>query len=229
MIGAGVGGLGTALALSRQGHDVTVLERDRTPLPHDPDEAFEWDRRGAPQVRHSHAMLARLRNLLRDRYPDVLEALYAAGVTDWPLTVNLPPTIDDASPQPGDDDLVMLACRRTTFEWVLRDRALSHAGVALRDGVDVVGLDVAPGARPRVVGARVSDGQGDTTTLAADLFVDASGPRGASERWLTAAGIDEEPPEMHETGIVYLSPPPVPPPPPGCLKSWPQRARRSAC
>src|SRR5260221_12583209 len=89
--GAGVGGLGGALALSRQGHDVTVLERDRTPLPHNPDEAFAWDRRGAPQVRHSHAMLARLRSLLRDRYPDVLEPLYAAGVTDWPLTTNLPP------------------------------------------------------------------------------------------------------------------------------------------
>src|SRR3954451_9888113 len=140
VIGAGVGGLGSALALSRQGHDVTVLERDRTPLPHDPDEAFEWDRRGAPQVRHSHAMLARLRNLLRDRYPDVLEALYAAGVTDWPLTVNLPPTIDDASPQPGDEDLVMLAGRRTTFEWVLRTTVLGAPHVSLLDGVAVDGL-----------------------------------------------------------------------------------------
>ena len=100
VIGAGVGGLGTALALSRQGHDVTVLERDRTPLPLNPDEAFEWDRRGAPQVRHSHAMLARLRNLLRDRYPDVLESLYAAGVTDWPLTVRLPPK--SYCPPPSD-------------------------------------------------------------------------------------------------------------------------------
>src|SRR3954464_13497195 len=113
VVGAGVAGLGAALALSRSGHRAVVLERDRTPLPHDPDEAFEWDRRGAPQVRHSHALLARLRVILRDRYPHVLAALYAAGVTDWPLTVNLPPTIDDASPQPGDDDLVMLAGRRT--------------------------------------------------------------------------------------------------------------------
>src|SRR5437764_1494178 len=101
VIGAGVGGLGAALALSRDGHDVTVLERDRTPLPADADEAFHWDRRGAPQVRHSHALLARLRNLLRDRYPDVLDALFAAGVTEWPLTDPMPETIDDDRPKPG--------------------------------------------------------------------------------------------------------------------------------
>src|SRR5689334_23785439 len=117
VVGAGVGGLGAALALSRQGHDVTVLERDRTPLPHDPDAAFEWDRRGAPQVRHSHALLARLRNLLRDRFPDVLEDLLDAGATEMRFADNLPVEITDREPRPGDDDLVALACRRTTFEW----------------------------------------------------------------------------------------------------------------
>jgi 2-polyprenyl-6-methoxyphenol hydroxylase-like FAD-dependent oxidoreductase len=196
VVGAGVGGLGTALALSRQGHEVTVLERDRTPLPHDPDEAFEWDRRGAPQVRHSHAMLARLRNLLRDRYPDVLQALYAAGVTDWPLTVNLPPTIDDASPQPGDDDLVMLACRRTTFEWVLRRTVLEAPHVTLRDGVVVDGLVGGDGA---IRGVRTSAG-----ALDADIVVAANGRRGDVPSWLGEVGITC--PEVEEdTGIIYLS------------------------
>src|SRR5689334_1673121 len=105
--------------MSRAGHHVTILERDATPTPADPDAAFEWDRRGAPQVRHSHAMLARLRNLLRDRYPDVLERLLAAGATELRFCDNMPADIDDPRPQPGDDDLVALACRRTTFEWVL--------------------------------------------------------------------------------------------------------------
>src|SRR5436190_2351230 len=196
VIGAGVGGLGSALALSRQGHDVTVLERDRTPLPHDADEAFEWDRRGAPQVRHSHAMLARLRTILRDCYPDVLDDLYAAGVTDWPLTTKLPPTIDDPSPQPGDDDLVMLACRRTTFEWVLRRTVLAAPHVSLLDGVAVEGL---LGARGEVRGVRTGNGTFDT-----DLVVAANGRRGDVPAWL--AGVDVECPEVEEdTGIIYLS------------------------
>src|SRR3954453_16686586 len=181
-IGAGGGALGSALALSRQGHDVTVLERDHTPLPHNPDEAFEWDRRGAPQVRHSHAMLARLRNLLRDRYPDVVDALYAAAVTDWPLTVNLPPTIDDPSPQPGDDDLVMLACRRTTFEWVLRRTVLEAPHVRLLDGVAVEGLTGGGGV---VRGVRT-----DAGPFEADMVVAANGRRGNVPAWLAGVGVD---------------------------------------
>jgi len=194
VIGAGVGGLGTALALSRQGHDVTVLERDRTPLPHNPDEAFEWDRRGAPQVRHSHAMLARLRTILRDRYPDVLASLYEAGVTDWPL--RFPPTIDDPSPKPGDDDLVMLACRRTTFEWVLRRTVLEAPHVRLLDGVAVDGL---------IGGDRVVRGaHTDTGSFDADLVVAANGRRGDVPAWLAGVGVDC--PEIEEdTGIIYFS------------------------
>jgi 2-polyprenyl-6-methoxyphenol hydroxylase-like FAD-dependent oxidoreductase len=196
VIGAGVGGLGAALALSRKGHEVTVLERDRTPLPHDPDEAFEWDRRGAPQVRHSHAMLAWLRNLLRDRYPDVLEALYAAGVTDWPLTANLPPTIDDPSPQPGDEDLVMLACRRTTFEWVLRRTVLAAPHVQLLDGIAVDGL---VGGDGTVTAVRAGAEQYE-----ADLVVAANGRRGDVPAWLHAVGA-LCPETEEDTGIIYLS------------------------
>ena len=145
VVGAGVAGLGAALALGRAGHEVTVLERDATPLPADPDTAFWWDRRGAPQVRHSHAFLARLRNVLRDRHPDVLAALLDAGATELRFAEGMPDTIEDRTPIPGDEDLVALACRRTTFEWVLRKAALASPGVSLLDGVVADGLTATDG------------------------------------------------------------------------------------
>src|SRR4051795_2469238 len=102
VIGAGVAGLGSALAMSRAGHRVPLLERDATPLPADPDAAFEWDRRGAPQVRHSLASRARPPNPPRDRFPDVLDDLLEAGPTEMRFADNLPVEITDREPRPGD-------------------------------------------------------------------------------------------------------------------------------
>lgn len=196
VVGGGIAGLGTALACARAGHEVTVLERDDTPMAPDADAAFEWERTGAPQVRHSHAFLARLRNLLRDRAPDVLDALFAAGATEIPFTAHLPPTLSDQLPRPGDDQLVALACRRTTFEWVLRKLVLDEPHVELGHGVAAGALDARPGAIPRVVGV---DG------IPADLVVDARGPRSSSADWLATIGAPAVTEELHESGIVYFS------------------------
>lgn len=69
-IGGSVAGLIGALALARSGQRVTILEKDPTPLPETPDQAFDaWDRRGSPQVRHSHAFLGRMLKLIREREP----------------------------------------------------------------------------------------------------------------------------------------------------------------
>jgi 2-polyprenyl-6-methoxyphenol hydroxylase-like FAD-dependent oxidoreductase len=196
IVGGGIAGLGTALACARDGHEVTILERDDTPMPADAHAAFEWKRTGAPQVRHSHAFLARLRNLLRDRAPDVLEALLAAGATEMKFADNLPPTLTDHFSRPGDEDLVAIACRRTTFEWVLRRVVLAEDGVELRHGVAAQRLVARRADIPRVTSV---DG------IVADLVVDARGPRSSSDEWFAAIGARPVVEELHESGIVYFS------------------------
>lgn len=204
VIGAGIGGLGAALGLARTGHQVTILEQDSTPMPASAEEAFWWDRRGAPQVRHSHALLARLRNLLRDRHPDLLADLHDAGVTDIRFTEMMPDTIADRSPRPGDEDLVALAGRRTTFEWVLRRRVLAEDHVVLRDGVHVEAVDWAPTTpHPTANGVR-GHRRGEPLRLDADLVVVAGGRRAPLVRWFADAGVSLREAE-EDTGIVYFS------------------------
>jgi 2-polyprenyl-6-methoxyphenol hydroxylase-like FAD-dependent oxidoreductase len=203
VVGGGVAGLATALQLGRAGHSVTVIERDDTPMPATADEAFEWNRRGAPQVRHSHAFLARLRNLLRDHQPDILEALLAEGATEMRFGDGVPPEME-FEPEPGDDDLVMIACRRTTFEWVLRRAALAEANVTIRTGVAAAGLIAAGHARgppPGGIGVRLDDG----TDLNADLVVAANGRRSAVADWLAEIGAQPVTETVEDTGIVYAS------------------------
>jgi 2-polyprenyl-6-methoxyphenol hydroxylase-like FAD-dependent oxidoreductase len=196
VIGGGVAGLGAALTLSRQGHSVDVLERDDTPIAADPHDAFASDRRGAPQVRHSHAFLARLRNLLRDHHPDVLASLLAAGATELKLGDDLPPTMHGFVPQPEDDDLVMIACRRTTFEWLLRRTVLEEGRVRFhRTGA--IGL-LHDGHR--VTGAKLEHNGAHE----ADITVVAGGRRSNLPAWLAQLGITM-PEIVEDTGIVYFS------------------------
>jgi 2-polyprenyl-6-methoxyphenol hydroxylase-like FAD-dependent oxidoreductase len=171
-------------------------------MPEDVEGAFEWDRRGAPQVRHTHGFPALIRVILRDRFPDVLAALLEAGVGELSI---LPPSVSPDSPGYEQDaaDLQVLCCRRTTLEWVFRRCALAEPALRFQVGVGATGLLVdggGDGSPLDVRGVRLEDG----TELRADVVVASTGRRGDVPAWFKAHGV-EIPEEEHPTGTVYLS------------------------
>lgn len=186
--GGSIAGLAAALALAERGAEVLVIEPDAGLESGSIEDAFlRGSRRHVPQIRHSHAFLARLRAILVRAYPDFYAELLAAGALEIRLLDFPPPSLGRVEPAPGDEDLVTLGCRRTTFEWVLRRYAATRPGIAVLAGATVEGLVARPGHPPHVVGARVrSDGR--TRSVAADLVIDASGRGSNAARWLADLG-----------------------------------------
>ena len=202
IIGGGITGLAAARVLSDRGARVTLLERDAEPEAVTPGDAFRtWKRSGAPQVRHSHAFLGLLRSLLRDKYPDLLDALRAAGAAELDMLERPPLTLPPLEKEPGDEDLVALGCRRTTFEWVLRRNVLARPGVVLLPGTHVRGLLATDGRPPAVTGVRCGDG----VEIAADLIIDASGRHSKAPDWLAAIGAAAPREKLEQSGIIYYT------------------------
>ena len=89
----GICGLGTASLLARDGHDVTVLERDSEPWPESAGQAWEaWERKGVVQFRQPHNFMPGLRQILEAELPEVHEALPKAGAYRWDFS-RVPPVL----------------------------------------------------------------------------------------------------------------------------------------
>ena len=94
--GGSVLGLASAMMLARDGHEVTVLERDPAPVPASAHEAWEsWERRGVPQFHQPHNLFPRYRQILEQELPDVLAELLLAGATEIDPLALLPPFLTD--------------------------------------------------------------------------------------------------------------------------------------
>ncbi len=205
VIGAGMAGLWTALALGPTGREVTLLERDPPPPEGGPDEAFEgWARRGVGHLRHSHAFLARLRLLIRDEHPELLAELMAAGCRDLTFEGGLTDIHKRTYvADPVDRDLAVLTSRRTTLELVMRRYVERQANVTIRSGAFVKELRIAPGAVPTVTGVVVEDAEG-SHELTADMVVDAAGRTSGAIEQIREAGA-AIPEETEDCGILYFT------------------------
>lgn len=197
--GGGVCGLAAAMLLARDGHDVTVLERDPAPPPPTPADAWElWARRGVAQFRQIHYLLPRVRQLLEAELPDVAAALGAVALRHHPLA-------DVATDRREDDhELVALTARRPVAEAAVAGVADRTVGITVRRGVGVravrTGAEALPGV-PHVTGVVTDAGE----ELLADLVVDASGRRSPLPRWLHDAGARPCHEEHEDSGFVYFS------------------------
>lgn len=202
IVGAGIVGLGAALMLAADGHDVVVLERDPASPPADAVGAWDcWERRGVNQFRLPHGFMPRFRQIVEFELPQVAAAIDDAGGLRWNPVTSMPEALSGGR-RDGDEQFEILTGRRPFMEAVVAKLAEGTPSVELRRGCGVAGLIAGPAVSPgavHVTGVETEDG----ARLHADLVVDASGRRSALPRWLEAPGARPPVEELDDSGFIY--------------------------
>jgi len=183
VIGGSIAGLTTARVLTDHFDRVTVIERDRPA-------AAPAFRKGAPQTRHPHALLARGQQILEQQFPGLVAELVAAGAVPMNMGREFAFFVDGAWCEPYQSTIVSTACSRPLLESTIYRRLATHPKVQFIHEQAVLGLCVDK-KKARVTGIQMRE-QGNPnaaiTELAADLVIDASGRGSHAPQWLEALG-----------------------------------------
>ncbi|MFD2093367.1 FAD-dependent oxidoreductase [Blastococcus deserti] len=204
VVGASMGGLVAARALSEAYAHVTVVERD--PLPDVGLPGGATARRGVPQGRHAHGLLARGREALEELFPGLTDELIGYGVPPTDLQSGFRWINGGRLLCQAPSGLTALGVSRPLLESALRARVRALPNVTVADSCDAAGL-TASGDGRRVTGLRVLR-RGDSRTeeiVAADLVVDATGRGSRGPQWLAALGYPAPATERVEVGLTYAS------------------------
>jgi 2-polyprenyl-6-methoxyphenol hydroxylase-like FAD-dependent oxidoreductase len=167
VIGAGMGGLAAAKALSSHFDKVTVLERDALPATADP-------RIGTPHCRQLHVLLRGGLETLSEFFPSFEAALEKAGAVRVRVGSETLVEAPGFDPFPQRDlGIDSLSMTRPLIELVARRFVEQEPNIAFQTGCRVTRLLASPGSTV-VTGVRYDLANGDSVELASDLVIDAS-------------------------------------------------------
>ncbi|GIG62291.1 FAD-binding monooxygenase [Longispora fulva] len=197
VLGGSMAGLLTARVLSEFYGQVTVVERDELP-------DGSAQRRGVPQGRHLHALLARGGEVLDELFPGLTADLIGAGAPSGDLLGGIRWLLSGHRIRQVDIGQPVLFPSRPLLEGQVRARVRALPGVRLADGRDIVDL-TASTDRTTITGVTVRDGAGRTTTIRADLVVDATGRGSRTPLWLEGLGFARPTADRVHTDVGYAS------------------------
>ena len=192
IMGASMAGLSAARILANYFDEVVLVERDQLG-------GVGEHRRGVPQARHSHGLLASGLNTLNGLFPGMIQEAIDAGALPIDVMRDAHLCIGGGEHLRFESGFEGLLISRPLLEGLVRERVRSIANIRLRDGCQVQGL-TATSDNNRVTGVRVN---GDV--LPAALVVDATGRGSRSPVWLEGMGYGRPKEERIEIDIAYAT------------------------
>lgn len=198
VLGGGIAGLLAARVLSETYTDVLVVERDELT-------GVRGPRRGVPQGRHAHALLARGQQILEELFPGLLQDMEGDGVPAGDLAGDLRWYFQGRRLAPGRAGLVSLSATRPVLEAYVRERVDALPNVHILERCVVRGLEADSGHHA-VTGVRVIEEDGDTEeVVGADLVVDATGRGSRTPVWLREFGYEPPSEERVKVDLAYTT------------------------
>jgi 2-polyprenyl-6-methoxyphenol hydroxylase-like FAD-dependent oxidoreductase len=191
VIGGSMSGLLAARVLTDYFERVTIVERDHFP-------ANGEQRRGVPQGRHTHGLLASGRRILDELFPGISETLIAAGALDGDVVKDSRWFFEGGCLSKEPSDLRGLLVSRPVLEGTVRERVLALPNILTMQDRTVEGLVENGG---RVSGLKIAGAESPT----ADLVVDATGRGSHSPQWLEAIGFPKPHEERVEIAVAYAT------------------------
>lgn len=192
VMGGSMAGLLAARVLTEHYERVTLIERDELPVGAD-------HRRGVPQARHTHGLLASGRRVLEELFAGIGDELAAEGAVPGDMLGDSSWFFEGGHLARAHQGISGFFVSRPLLESVVRRRVLALPGLTLRQGcrVDepVLGED-----RRTVVGVRLGE-----EILRADLVVDARGRATHLPEWLESVGYPAPRLERVEVGVSYTT------------------------
>ena len=196
VIGASMAGLLAARALADFYGTVTLVERDVFPVSDIP-------RKGVPQGRHAHGLLARGRNVIERFFPGWTDEVVASGGVRGDIAGDVNWIGHGVTIKSAPSDLIGLLASRPVLEGHVRRRLLALPNVRAIENCAVQGL-IATADNAAIKGVRVKAGNVEEV-IEADLVVDASGRGSLSAAWLESLGYARPEEERIEIGIGYTT------------------------
>lgn len=181
VIGASIAGLLAARALSDSAQSVTLVDRDVPPDAPVP-------RKGVPQGRHVHGVLAGGYDVLKSFFPGIVDELTAEGSRISDVAQDVLWFSRGAWRLRCKSGIVGCIQSRPFLEMHIRRRISKLPNVLQLCGSVVTGFET-DATNSRVTGLHVSAIGGAEKILPADLVVDCSGRGSRTPAWLEAAGL----------------------------------------
>jgi 2-polyprenyl-6-methoxyphenol hydroxylase-like FAD-dependent oxidoreductase len=195
VLGASIAGLLAARALSESFDHVVVVDRD--------DLAAPGARKGVPQGQHTHAILAKGREIIEELFPGLTADLTAEGAVVFDLHGESAWFNGTHRLSHAPSDLLALSLSRPALEDYIRARVRRLPNVDIRGGYEAAGL-LATEDRRAINGVALVRFGGDVREdLRADLVVDATGRGNRSATWLAQLGYAPADEDTVNAGIAY--------------------------